>query len=79
MRHAANTHAVDLSTGGVMCGYPHVDVAPYDGPYLTCCRCWRALRRRGDGTDDAAVRRWWPKVYLVTGLRVVRAGEEDRR
>lgn len=72
MRHAANTHAVDLNTGGVACGYPHVDVVHAESRYLTCWRCCRVLRRRGVDISDEATRRRVPKVYLVTGLRMVR-------
>ncbi len=76
MRHAANTHAVDLNTGGIMCATRYVDVVATASPYLTCCRCWRALRRHGIDVDDVITRRQLPKAYLVTGLRMVR--EEAR-
>lgn len=75
MRHAANTHAVDLNTGRVVCGYPHVDVVHADSRYVTCWRCCRRLRAIGIGDNQ---RRALPKVYLVTGLRVVRAKEAAR-
>lgn len=68
-RHAANTHAVDLNTGEVICRYPHVDVVHSDSPYLTCARCWRRLRAAG---VDMERRAKMPKVYLVTGMCVVR-------
>lgn len=78
MRHAVNTHAVDLNTGGIMCRTRYVDLVPTASPYLTCWRCCKIMRRRFgvDVGDDE--RRRWPKVHLVTGLRVVRS-EEARR
>lgn len=72
MKHAANTHAVDLNTGGIMCKTRYIDVVPTSSPYLTCCRCRARLHRRGVDMQDASVRARLPKVYLVTGLRMVR-------
>ena len=74
MRHAANTHAVDLARGGIMCSTRYVDVVAVDSPYVTCCRCWRRLDRAGVDMLDDAVRARLPKVYLITGLRLVRDG-----
>jgi hypothetical protein len=74
-RHSANTHAVDLNTGGIVCGHKYVDLVPTDSPYLTCFVCCRFLRRMGVDISDDATRRRWPKAYLVTGLRVVRDSE----
>ncbi len=72
MRHAANTHAVDLNTGGIWCKMRYVDVVATSSRYLTCIHCWKRLRNAGVGIDNESVRRAWPKVYLVTGLRMVR-------
>jgi len=74
VRHAANTHAVDLVRGGIMCKTRYVDVvAVVDGyPYVSCMRCWDRLYHAGVDMMDEAVRRSIPKVYLVTGLRMVR-------
>lgn len=75
MKHAANTHAVDLNTGGVVCGYRrYVDVVEARSLYVTCFRCWDRLYKRGVDMLDEATRAAVPKVYLVTGLRVVRTG-----
>lgn len=72
-RVAANTHAVDLNTGGIMCATRYVDVVPYEGRFLTCIRCWKALRRMGVDVFDENELRRVPKVRLITGLRMVRA------
>ena len=74
MKHAANTHAVDLNTGGIMCKTRYVDVVPVASPYVSCLRCWDRLYRSGVDMFDDDVRTRLPKVYLVTGLRMIREG-----
>lgn len=74
MKHAANTHAVDLNTGGIFCAMNYVDVVPVESPYVTCFRCRDRLRRAGVDVMNDVVRARLPKVYLVTGLRMVRTG-----
>ena len=76
MRHAANTHAVDLSRGGIVCSTKYTDVVAVAAgyPYVSCVRCWRRLSDAGVAMEDEVVRRSLPKVYLITGLRVVRDG-----